>query len=196
MSGRMRGACILLVSGSGHGWTGVRYRKHKDGKEKRAEGMTKEVKQELTLRITQANKTQLITILYEMVLLYLDEAADALAADDKAEFKGVIRKLRGCMNELTASLNLEYELAQNLLQLYLYVNRELVQASSHFEKENLEHIRKVIMELHQAYQKIEGQDRSGPVMGNTQTVYAGLTYGRNTLTENIADPTTNRGFCV
>ncbi len=192
----MRGACILLVSGSGHGWTGVRYRKHKDGKEKRAEGMTKEVKQELTLRITQANKTQLITILYEMVLLYLDEAADALAADDKAEFKGVIRKLRGCMNELTASLNLEYELAQNLLQLYLYVNRELVQASSHFEKENLEHIRKVIMELHQAYQKIEGQDRSGPVMGNTQTVYAGLTYGRNTLTENIADPTTNRGFCV
>ena len=192
----MRGACILLVSGSGHGWTGVRYRKHKDGKEKRAEGMTKEVKQELTLRITQANKTQLITILYEMVLLYLDEAADALAADDKAEFKGVIRKLRGCMNELTASLNLEYELAQNLLQLYLYVNRELVQASSHFEKENLEHIRKVIMELHQAYQKIEGQDRSGPVMGNTQTVYAGLTYGRNTLTENIADPTANRGFCV
>ena len=192
----MRGACILLVSGSGHGWTGVRYRKHKDGKEKRAEGMTKEVKQELTLRITQANKTQLITILYEMVLLYLDEAEDALAADDKAEFKGVIRKLRGCMNELTASLNLEYELAQNLLQLYLYVNRELVQASSHFEKENLEHIRKVIMELHQAYQKIEGQDRSGPVMGNTQTVYAGLTYGRNTLTENIADPTANRGVGV
>ena len=158
--------------------------------------MTRELKQEFTLRITQANKTQLITILYEMVLLYIDEAEAALSADDKTAFKGAVRKIRGCMNELMSSLHLEYELAQNLLQLYLYVNRELVKASAHFDRENLEHVRSVIGELHKAYQKIEGQDRSGPVMGNTQTVYAGLTYGRNTLTENIADPTTNRGFCV
>lgn len=158
--------------------------------------MTRELKQEFTLRITQANKTQLITILYEMVLIYIDEAEEALTVENKTEFRSAIRKIRGCMNELTDSLHLEYELAQNLLQLYLYVNRELVQASSHFAKENLEHVRLVIGELQKAYQKIEDQDRSGPVMGNTQTVYAGLTYGRNTLTENIADPSANRGFCV
>lgn len=158
--------------------------------------MTRELKQEYTLRITQANKTQLITILYEMVLIYIDEAEAALSEDDRAEYKSAIRKIRSCMNELTASLNLEYDLAQNLLQLYLYVNRELVQASVHNEKENLEHIRLVIGELQKAYKKIENQDVSGPVMGNTQTVYAGLTYGRNTLTENITDPASNRGFCV
>ena len=158
--------------------------------------MTRELKQEYTLRITQANKTQLITILYEMVLIYIDEAEAALSEADRAEYKSAIRKIRGCMNELTASLNLEYDLAQNLLQLYLYVNRELVQASVHNEKENLEHIRLVIGELQKAYKKIENQDVSGPVMGNTQTVYAGLTYGRNTLTENITDPASNRGFCV
>ena len=158
--------------------------------------MTRELKQEYTLRITQANKTQLITILYEMVLIYIDEAEAALSEDDRAEYKSAIRKIRGCMNELTASLNLEYDLAQNLLQLYLYVNRELVQASVHNEKENLEHIRLVIGELQKAYKKIENQDVSGPVMGNTQIVYAGLTYGRNTLTENITDPASNRGFCV
>ena len=81
--------------------------------------MTREVKQEFTLRITQANKTQLITILYEMVLLYINEAEEALDAGDKTEFKSAVRKIRGCMNELTASLNFDYELAQNLLQLYL-----------------------------------------------------------------------------
>ena len=137
--------------------------------------MTRELKQEYTLRITQANKTQLITILYEMVLIYIDEAEAALSEDDRAEYKSAIRKIRGCMNELTASLNLEYDLAQNLLQLYLYVNREVVQASGHNDKENLEHIRLVIGELQKAYKKIENQDVSGPVMGNTQTVYAGLT---------------------
>lgn len=158
--------------------------------------MTRELKQEYTLRISQANKTQLITILYEMVLLYIDEAEEALDAENSMEYKSAIRKIRGCMNELTASLNFDYELAQNLLQLYLYVNRELVKASSHSDRENLEHVRKVIDQLHKAYKEIETQDKSGPVMGNTQTVYAGLTYGRSTLTENIADPSANRGFCV
>lgn len=158
--------------------------------------MTRELKQEYTLRISQANKTQLITILYEMVLLYIDEAEEALDTGDRMEYKSAIRKIRGCMNELTASLNFDYELALNLLQLYLYVNRELVKASSHNDRENLEHVRKVIDQLHKAYQQIETQDKSDPVMGNTQTVYAGLTYGRNTLTENIADPSANRGFCV
>lgn len=159
--------------------------------------MTKEIKQEFTLRITQANKTQLITILYEMVLLYLNEAEDALDADEKRAYKNAIRKIRDCMNELTMSLHLEYELARNLLQLYLYISRELVQASIHYEKENLEHIRSIIKQLHKAYKQIEPQDVSGPVMGNTQTVYAGLTYGRNnTLTESINDPAGNRGFCV
>lgn len=158
--------------------------------------MTTELKQEYTLRITQANRTQLITILYEMVLIYIDEAEDALASDSRMEYKSAIRKIRGCMNELTASLNFEYELAHNLLQLYLYVNRELVKASTHYDKENLEHVRLIIEQLHNAYEQIESQDTSGPVMGNTQTVYAGLTYGRNTLTENIADSAANRGFCV
>lgn len=158
--------------------------------------MTKELKQEYTLRITQANKTQLITILYEMVLLYVDEAQASLEAGQKMEYKSAIRKIRGCMDELTASLNFDYELAHNLMQLYLYINRELVKASTHYEKEHLEHVRLIVGKLHEAYQAIEDQDTSGPVMGNTQTVYAGLTYGRNTLTENIADSLNNRGFCV
>ena len=156
--------------------------------------MTRELKQEYTLRITQANKTQLVTILYEMIMLYLDEAKDALKVDDKTEYRNVIRKIRGCVNELTASLNLEYELAQNLLQLYLYINRELVHASMHYDSENLTHVETVIRPLKEAYGKIEMLDASGPIMANTQTVYAGLTYGKSTLTENITDPAENRGF--
>lgn len=158
--------------------------------------MTKELKQEFTLRITQANKTQLITILYEMILLYLKEAKEMLSAEDKAEYKGAIRKIRGCMDELIASLHMEYAVAQNLLQLYLYINRELVQASMHYKKEHLEHVETIIGRLHAAWRQIEPQDMSGSVMGNTQAVYAGLTYGRNTLTENMASPEANRGFCV
>ena len=158
--------------------------------------MTKELKQEYTLRITQANKTQLITILYEMALLYVDEAEEALSAGDRSELKNAVRRIQGCMCELMDSLHMEYEVARNLLQLYLYITREVAKAALHSDTECLEHVRPVLDKLLSAYKQIEGQDASGPVMGNAQTVYAGLTYGRNDLMENAADPAANRGFCV
>lgn len=158
--------------------------------------MTKELKQEYTLRITQANKTQLITILYEMALQYVDEADEALAAGDRTALKNAVRRIQGCMCELMDSLHLEYEVAHNLLQLYLYVNREVAKAVLHNSVENLQNVRPVLENLAEAYRQIEGQDLTGPVMGNTQTVYAGLTYGRDNLMENAADPTENRGFSV
>ena len=116
--------------------------------------MTKECKQQFTLRITQANSTQLIVILYEMTLQYL---ADGEQAVDDA-------RLAVCE-----------------------VRRD---------RTILEEIRKVIAPLCDAYRQIQDQDTSGPVMNNSQTVYAGLTYGRNQLTENMADQGTNRGMLV
>ena len=86
--------------------------------------------------------------------------------------------------------------SQNLLQLYLYVNREVARAALRGEEEHLENVRPVLEKLATAYRQIEGQDVTGPIMGNAQTVYAGLTYGRDTLTENMANPAANRGFCV
>lgn len=158
--------------------------------------MTKELKQEYTLRITQANKTQLVTILYEMALQYVDEAKEALAAGDRSEMKNAVRRIQGCMCELMDSLHMEYEIAQNLLQLYLYINREVAKAALHNSEESLEHVRPVLEKLAAAYRQIETQDMTGPVMGNAQTVYAGLTYGRDDLMENAADPAANRGFSV
>lgn len=156
--------------------------------------MTREKKQELTLRITQANKTELIEILYEMVLCYLDDAEDAHGQQDRNGFRDAIRKTRGCFSELLSSLNLDYELAVRLLQLYRYCNRELALADVKNDCEHLQHIRLVIAKLQAAYEELSKQDTSGPVMQNSQTVYAGLTYGRGELTENMADQGMNRGF--
>lgn len=156
--------------------------------------MTKEYKQQFTLRITQANKTELIVILYEIVLAYTEDAETALDKGEIAEFREALRKMRGCFGELIASLNLNYELAARLLSLYLYCNRELTKADIRKEKEPLMHIKSVISKLLTAYRELAGQDESGPVMQNSQTVYAGLTYGKNSLSENLSDQGANRGF--
>ena len=48
--------------------------------------------------------------------------------------------------------------------------------------------------LKEAYKEIEKYDTSSPMMGNTQKVYTGLTYGRHSLNEDLAMVCANRGY--
>jgi len=158
--------------------------------------MTKELKQEFTLKITQANKTRMIVIIYEMLLIYLEEARNAHAQEDKEEFRKCIKRAKACLHELMASLHFEYELSRNLLALYGYADRELTKADVRNSITEIDHVESIIGKLHAAYEEISVQDTSAPVMSNTQAVYTGLTYGRNSLAENLTDHGSNRGFCV
>lgn len=153
--------------------------------------MTSEAKKEFTIRISQANKSGLIVILYEMYLAYLKDAIDN--PDDRAVFREGIRKARGCINELMNSLDFTYELSYLLLRLYIYVNKEMAAADVRGSSEQLLACRKIIEELLSAYREVSRLDTSAPVMENTQTVYAGLTYGKGKLTESLSNER-NRGF--
>lgn len=156
--------------------------------------MTAEQKKEYTLRISQANKTQLVVILYEMTLLYLEEAKEGIQSGNRPQKIAALHKVRGCINEMIGSLNFDYEPAGSLLELYIYCSKELVHADIHSDIQNIEHVRMVISALKEAYQMIEKQDQSQPLMSHTQTVYAGLTYGNTGLNENVTNTSGNRGF--
>lgn len=153
--------------------------------------MTDEARKNFTLRITQANKSELVVILYEMYLVYLDEALEA--KDSRQSFRECLRKARGCINELMNSLDFDYELAYNLLQLYVYVNREMAAADVRGTAEPLVGCRRIMEGLLEAYRQVSRQDTSAPVMENAQAVYAGLTYGKGELTESMVQQG-NRGF--
>ena len=158
--------------------------------------MTDERKQEFTLRITQANSTGLTVILYEMLLTYIDEAKAACENGDKDALKASIRAARGSLEELMNSLNPTYEIAGNLMSLYLYVNRELLQSQIKKDAERLVRAEAVIRPLYEAYRTISAQDDSAPLMQNTQTVIAGMTYGRDCLNESMEDQGASRGYFV
>lgn len=156
--------------------------------------MNSEVRKSFTYRITNANKTQMITILYEMVLTYLGDAEENLDTDNMEEFTVNLKRTQNCIDELIHSLNLNYEIGQNLLSLYLYEKRELITFETRHEKAYLRHAQKTFTELHRAYSFIEKQDKSGPVMTNAQEVYAGLTYNKYNLQVNVGNLMGNRGF--
>ena len=158
--------------------------------------MTKEQIQQYTLRITQANKTQIIVILYDMILDDVKGAEDTFKQGDYEEFKNHCNHIKRCVSDLMEALNFSYEISHNLNQLYLFINREASTAVIRKDPTRLEIIHEITMNLQEAFLKVSEQDPSGPMMENTQTVYAGLTYGKGSLKEDPQDQGTSRGFRV
>ncbi len=157
--------------------------------------MTNEKKQEFTLRITSANSTELIEILYEMLLEYVEDAKAAIEKNDINEIHDVIRKARGCLRELMESIDFEYDIAGYFMSLYAYVNKELLLAEIRKDVKVFDNVKVVIEPLRDTYIELAKMDKSEPVMQNTQKVTAGLTYSKSAINESLEEQN-NRGFYV
>ena len=156
--------------------------------------MNKEKKQEFTVRITNANRSELVVILYDMILTYLEEGKAFLKAGKQEEFCEEVKKAQDCVKELLSALDKQYEIASELAKLYLYVNRTFVKIMVKPEEELIASAENVIKGLRESFQEIAKQDESSVLMGNAQEIYAGLTYGKNSLNENLSDEGGSRGF--
>ncbi len=158
--------------------------------------MTREMKQIFTRRITQANRTQLLIIMYEMILTYIRDGITAHKNGDLAEFQRSLGFARDCIADLRKNLNFEYELSQTLFAIYTYADRELASSIYRNNADTTDKIATIFMKLHDAYQAISEKDNSEPLMMNTQNVYAGYTYGRTDVNESVSNYGAVRGYCV
>lgn len=157
--------------------------------------MTNEKKQIYTLRISSANKTELVEILYEMLLDYIEEAKEAIEKDNRVQIRESFRKCRGCLRELMESVDEQNDLCGNLLSIYAYLNKELIISEIKKDNEKLENVRNIIVPFKETYEEVAKTDESEAIMSNTQKVVAGYTYSRNNINETLADQN-NRGFYV
>ena len=157
--------------------------------------MTKEQKQEYTLRITRANRSQLIVIVYELALSYLDTAIKAFDEDDQEIFKSNASYAGKCVGDLLEALDFNYEPSYPLMRIYIFISKEISLAPIKKNKEGLIAARRLLTKLKKSFDDIAAQDDSAPLMSNTQEVYAGLTYGKRSLNESV-ESASNRGFCV
>lgn len=158
--------------------------------------MTREKKQDFILRISQSNRSQLVVIIYEIILTYLEEAKMAYEKKDMTEFRESIRKAQPFVSELMEALDFKYAISIELLQLYLYVNKALVRSILKREKRNLESAIVVLETLKVGFIGVSEQDDSAPLIQNAQQIYAGLTYNKGNLTETLKDENLSRGFLV
>ena len=149
-----------------------------------------------TRRITSANKSEIIVIIYDIIEENLALAKKALAEGDRETYRNEIKQAISFVKELLVSLDLNYEVSKYLASLYIYVSRCLNFALVSGKKEEIEAAEKVLRKLGDSFREVAKTDESKPVMENTQRVYAGITYGRGLdLDETLVAPAMeSRGF--
>lgn len=149
-----------------------------------------------TRRITSANKSEIIVIIYDIIEENLALAKKALAEGDRETYRNEIKQAISFVKELLVSLDMNYEVSKNLASLYIYVSRCLNFALVSGKKEEIEAAEKVLRKLGDSFREVAKMDESKPVMENTQRVYAGITYGRGLdLDETLVAPAMeSRGF--
>ena len=158
--------------------------------------MTKEKKSEYTLRITQANKAELIVILYEITIDYVEEAIAAASADNIGSVSFSTANAIRCIEEMQQNLHFEYDLAKSLNRLYTYMKSKLRAAYISGETDGLNEVLDKLKKLKESYEKIAPTDTSGPVMIHTQTVLSGMTYSKDKVLDELTNDTAGRGYRV
>lgn len=157
--------------------------------------MTKEEKNGFSYRIMQASPTELIVILYEMAECYFKTAVENCKNGDVEMFRTNLKYGERVLNELNHSLDFKYDISFNFMQIYMFIKRTIIRASVSKEVDELEKCIGMLEKLRTSFQKICPEDKRGPVMTNTQQVYAGLTYSKGSLNESFGLES-NRGFRV
>lgn len=158
--------------------------------------MTKEKINEFTLKISQANKSEIIVILYDMAIQYIDDAMDSCNQNSYDKMRDECCYAGKVISDLIGSLKYDNELSVALRQCYTYIQSQISLAAIKRSNKELELAKRLLLELRGSFAEIAKQDNSRPLMGNTETVYAGLTYGRKASALESLTTEVSRGFKV
>jgi flagellar secretion chaperone FliS len=111
-------------------------------------------------QIKSATPGQLIIMLYDGAIKNINIAIKEMDKDKKERkldiISNTIIKAQDIISELMVSLDFEQggEIAKNLFSIYVFMNRELLNANIKKDRDPLEAVKKMLMELREAWHQI------------------------------------------
>lgn len=110
------------------------------------------------IQIKTANQGKLIVMLYDGAIKYLNLALDSMDETDKHydEISNNIIKVQDIVTELMVSLDFERggEISKNLLSLYVFMNRQLLEANIQKSINPLGEVKALLLELRSAWAEV------------------------------------------
>lgn len=149
---------------------------------------------EFQQRIVSASQNDLVVINYEMLMAELDEAIEKFDVQDMTAYNTSMGRATKLLNELSQNLNFVYEISKDLMSLYIFVNKQFIEASTQGKVKPLHTAQDVLGSLLVGWKEANKTVAyDAPVIQNSQQLYAGLTYGKGTLNETVYEHQ-GRGF--
>jgi flagellar protein FliS len=136
------------------------------------------------MRITQAGVGELNVIMLEMEMQWIREALEAFDKGNMEEYTSCLDKASATQIELMNVLNLDNEVSKDVYSVYIFFNKQLVNSKIKRKPQELDRVLGMLKQYHESFSAIAGTDTEGPVMAQSEKVYAGLTYGNDGLVES------------
>ena len=102
-------------------------------------------------QVLTATPEALPLMLYNGALRFMTEGREAIERKDYEEANNSLQKAQNIITEFRVTLNMEYEIAHQLLPLYNYVYDRLVEANMKSDVKQLDEAKNIITELRDAW---------------------------------------------
>ncbi|AGX06241.1 flagellar protein FliS [Bacillus sp. NRRL B-14911] len=104
--------------------------------------------------VTTASPGELTLMLYNGCLKFINQAKKAIV-DKNIEAKNTnIQKAQNIIRELMVTLNMELEVSQNMMSLYDYMNRQLVEANLKSDAAILDEVEGLVTEFRDTWKEV------------------------------------------
>ncbi|SBW09819.1 Flagellar protein FliS [uncultured delta proteobacterium] len=132
--------------------------------------MRQAAKMYLETQVTTTSQGQILIMLYDGAIKFLNQAKERMAARDYAGKGILISNAIDVINELASSLNAEKggDLAANLNQLYFYCNKRLFMANSRMDVAPIDEVIKILNGIRSAYAQIVDSPEAVAAMAQAQ----------------------------
>lgn len=104
--------------------------------------------------VNTASPGELTLMLYNGCLKFIHLAKGAIAQKNFEERNKNIIKAQDIISELMVTLDMEQEVSQNLMQLYDYLNRQLIQANIKNDVTILEEVEGFVTEFRDTWKEV------------------------------------------
>lgn len=111
--------------------------------------------------VTTATPEELTLMLYNGCIKFINLAEVYIEEKDYAKSNLNIQKAQDIIQELNITLNMDYEISQNLRQLYTFINEKLLDANIKKDKQALFDAKEIVSELRDTWKEAMALSRKG-----------------------------------
>lgn len=129
--------------------------------------------EDLEKRISTTNEAGLVTILYEALIDNFKDSILAIGREDYNELNIINKNSRDILAELLATLKGDSDIANNLRDIYISVNKIITKGEIKKDLVSFEMAIKIIEPLHSGFSELERKVNP--------KVVTGITYGKTNL---------------